>query len=169
MDIASLSDARLRFSAQLDVIECATRYAFRRRRLRRHDYEDVLAEAVAASWAAWVGLIARGRDPRQVGVCGIANQAARHVRDGRRIANRTGGRGAMDVYHRRVQRARGFRVFTLDEEDEPAEGPDRGAWSNGCTPAEEACFRLDYAAWLAGLAPRRRRTAELLGAGHGTP
>ena len=168
MCIASLSDAQREFVARLTVIENATRYAFRRRRLRRHDYEDILAEAIAACWSAWVGLISRGRDPQEVGVCGIANQAVRYVRAGRRIANRTCGRGKMDIFHRRAQKARGFRVFDSGGVDEAVEGAEHGVWTNCCTPAEEACFRVDYAAWLDALAPRRRRTAELLAAGHGT-
>ena len=103
MCIASLADAQREFAARLPVVENATRFAFRRRRLRRQDLEDILAEAIAACWSAWVGLISRGRDPREVGVCAIANRAALYVRHGRRIANRSGGRGAMDVYHRRAQ------------------------------------------------------------------
>lgn len=168
MCIASLTDAQSQFTAQLPAVYRATRFAFRHRRPRRHDFEDILAEAVAACWLAWVGLISRGRDPMEVGPCGIANHAARYVRKGRRIANRTCGRGAMDVFHRRAQEARRFRVFDSGGIGEAVEGADHGVWDNRCTPADEACFRLDYAAWLDTLAPRRRRTAELLAAGYGT-
>jgi hypothetical protein len=168
MSIASLIDAQREFTAHLPAVENATRFAFRRRRLGRHDFEDILAEAIAACWSAWVGLISRGRDPLEVGVCGIANHAVRYVRNGRRIANRSGGRGAMDVYHRKAQKARGIRVFNSGGVDEAVDGADHGVWTNFCTPADEACFRVDYADWLEALAPRRRRTAELLAAGHGT-
>ena len=48
MCIASLADAQREFAARLAVVESATRYAFRRRRLRRHDYEDIMAETIAA-------------------------------------------------------------------------------------------------------------------------
>jgi hypothetical protein len=168
MSIASLIDAQREFTAHLPAVENATRYAFRRRRLKRHDYEEILAEAIAACWSAWTGLISRGKDPLEVGVCGIANQAVRYVRAGRRIANRTCGRGKMDVFHRRAQEARGFRVLDSGGVEEAIEDADHGVWRNCCTPADEACFRVDYADWLKGLAPRRRRTAELLAAGHGT-
>ena len=167
MSIASLNDAQREFTAHLPAVENATRYAFRRR-LRRQEYEDVLAEAIAACWSAWVGLISRGRDPLEVGVCGIANYAVRYVRNGRRIANRSGGRGAMDVYHRKAQRARGFRVLNSGSRDESVDGADVGVWTNSCTSADEACFRVDFADWLEALAPRRRKTAELLAAGYGT-
>lgn len=136
--------------------------------MSQHDYEDILAEAIAACWSAWVGLISRGRDPLTVGVCGIATNAVRYVRNGRRIANRSCGRGAMDVYHPKAQAARGFRMADTVVEMEADDGAAQGVWRNRCTPADEACFRVDYADWLDGLAPRRRRTAELLAAGHGT-
>jgi hypothetical protein len=168
MSALSLAAAQEQFTAHLPAVVNATRYAFRSRKLRRHDFEDILAEAIAACWSAWVGLISRGRDPLEVGVCGIANQAVRYVRSGRRIANRSGGRGAMDVFHRKAQKALGFRVFNSGGVEETIEGADHGVWINRCTPAAEACFRVDYAEWLEDLAPRRRRTAELLAAGHGT-
>jgi hypothetical protein len=166
MSIASLIDAQREFTAHLPVAENATRFAFRRLKLRRHDFEDALAEAIAACWSAWVGLIGRGRDPLEVGVCGIANFAVRYVRNVRRIANKSGGRGAMDVYHRKAQKVRGFQV--INSGDEAIGGPEAGVRTNCCTPADEACFRVDFAAWLEALAPRRRRTAELLAARHGT-
>ncbi len=74
----------------------------------------------------------------------------------------------MDVYHRKAQKARGFQVINSGGSDETIDAAEAGVWSNCCTPADEACFRVDYAAWLEVLAPRRRRTAELLAAGHGT-
>jgi hypothetical protein len=167
MSPLSLAAAQEQFTATLPAVENATRYAFRSRKLRRHDFEDILAEAIAACWSAWVGLVSRGRDPLEVGVCGIANRAVRYVRTGRRIANRTCGRGKMDVFHRRAQKARGFRVFDSGE-GVAVEEADHGVWTNCCTPADAACFRVDYADWLGALAPRRRRTAELLAAGYGT-
>ena len=166
MCIASLADAQREFTARLAVVENATRYAFRRRRLRRHDFEDILAEAIAACWSAWVGLISRGRDPQEVGVCGIANQAARYVLSGKRIAHRSGGRGSMDVYHPRAQKARGFRVFNSGGVEETIEEADHGVWTNCCTPADAACFKLDFECWLAGLPEKKRRVAELLAEGH---
>jgi hypothetical protein len=74
----------------------------------------------------------------------------------------------MDVYHRRAQKACGFRVINADSGADVVDEADLEVWRNCCTPADEACFRVDYADWLAAQAPRRRRTAELLAAGHGT-
>ena len=42
------------------------------------------------------------------------------------------------------------------------------ACDNRVGPADEAAFRIDFAAWLEGLPERRRRVAELLAEGHET-
>jgi DNA-directed RNA polymerase specialized sigma24 family protein len=169
MSAASLIAAQQEFTVHLPALEKAARWAFGRgRRLKRQDYEEVLAEVCAAAWSAWVGLLRRGKDPVQVGVHGIANNAVRYVRNGRRVANRSGGRGAMDIYHPAAQKDRGYQVINPDSLDETVNGSPPGVWTNSCTPADEACFRVDYEQWLGTLSPRRRRIAELLTEGHGT-
>jgi DNA-binding NarL/FixJ family response regulator len=45
---------------------------------------------------------------------------------------------------------------------------ERIASTNRFTPADEAAFRIDFGIWLHGLPDRRRQTAVLLAAGHGT-
>ena len=45
---------------------------------------------------------------------------------------------------------------------------DWSAAGNRCTPADEACFRLDFAEWMGRLPERKRLTAELLAQGHAT-
>ena len=166
MPAMSLVAAQEKFTATLKAVEDAARYAFRRR--RRQDREEALAEARAAAWSAWAGLLRRGKDPVEVGVTGIANNAVRNVRQGRRIGNRNCGRGAMDIQHPRVRRDLGLRVVAFEE----LAGPRVGSWrdwlaeDNRVTPADEAIFHLDYQAWLAGLAEPKRRVAELLAEGH---
>jgi hypothetical protein len=167
MSAASLIAAQDQFSAHLPAIENAVRWIFRPcRRLRQQDYEEILAQARAAAWSSWVGLLRKGKDPVQVGVHAIANHAARYVRKGRKVGNRSGGRGSMDVY--RAQKGRDFRVVNLDNLDQAVGGVPRGVWTNWCTPADEACFRVDYADWVTSLGARRRRIALLLAAGHTT-
>src|SRR5206468_1962500 len=145
-------------------------HAFRRR--RPQDREEAVAEARAAAYSAWLGLARRGKDPVAVGVSGIANNALRYVKNGRRVGNRHCGRGAMDVHHHRAQKRCGFRVVSLDSIDEFTGEPIRGAWIEGLasdhrfSPADEACFRVDFEAWLAGLPARKRQVAELLALGH---
>ena len=100
-------------------------------------------------------LYGRGQDPVAVGVCGIAHNAIRHTRAGRRLGNHSGGRSVMDVQNPKA----GCTVRPLQD------------WAIGdrrWSPAEEAAFRCDFAAWIATLPRRRRRVAELLAEGHGT-
>jgi hypothetical protein len=130
-----------------------------------------VAEATAAAWSAWRGLIAKGKDPLAVGVTGIANNAIRYVRNGRRVGNTTCGRGAMDVF-RKAQKARDFKVVSLDSNDQFIPGWLVGTWKEwlACDhrvgPADAAAFRVDFAAWLTGLPKRKRQIAELLAEGH---
>ena len=84
MSTLSLTHAQQQFTAHLSALEDAAGYAFRRRRWQ--DREEAVAEARAAAWSAWHGLIRKGKDPLAVGVTGIANNAIRYVRNGRRSA-----------------------------------------------------------------------------------
>jgi hypothetical protein len=171
MTHTDLAAAHLRFEAALPAIRQSARFLLRRRRRNR---DDLLAETVAAAWKTWLGLELRGRNPVVVGVTAIARWAARHALKGRRIGNRSGGRGAMDVFHRRAQILRSFRVVSLEPGTDTIAGSGPASWrdylfaNRRVTPADEACFRLDFEAWLARLPERRRRTAELLAQGHGT-
>jgi DNA-directed RNA polymerase specialized sigma24 family protein len=171
MTTATLASVHQQFEAALPAIHRSARYALRR---RRHDRDDLLAEVIACAWKAWRGLADRGKSPLVVGVTAITNWAARHALKGRRIGNRTCGRGAMDVFHHRAQKIAGFRVNSYDSGPATPTGSKHAAWEEGLaadrhfSPADEACFRLDFAAWLARLPARRRRTAELLAEGYGT-
>src|SRR3954453_755640 len=127
MSALSLVAAQEQFTATLSAVEDAARFAFRR--LRPQEYEEKLAEAKAAAWSAWTGLIRRGKDPLEVGVHGIATNAVRYVRNGRRVRNTTCGQAAMDVYHPKAQSKSGFKLISLDTgEDAGAEESTRGSW-----------------------------------------
>jgi hypothetical protein len=171
MTTPTLAAAHQQFVAALPVIRQAARYALRH---RRRDREDLFAEVIACAWKAWRGLADRGRNPVAVGVTAIAAWAARHALKGRRIGNRSGGRGAMDIFHRRARLLGAFRVISCDSGPATPSGAEPAAWrewlvaDRRVSPADEACFRLDFAAWLARLPARRRKTAELLAQGHGT-
>jgi hypothetical protein len=166
MSTLSLTHAQQQFTAHLSAVDNAARFAFRRR--RRQDREEAVAEARAAAWSAWHGLIRKGKDPLAVGVTGIANNAIRYVKSGRKLGNPTCGRGARDVWHPRVRRDLGLRVVSF----EVLAGPGVGSWRDWLvadrrvTPADEACFRLDFAAWLGGMPEKKRRVAVLLVEGH---
>ena len=55
MSAASLTSAHRQFEAALPAITNAVRYAFRRR--RPQDRAEAVAEAQAAAWSAWAGLL----------------------------------------------------------------------------------------------------------------
>jgi len=169
LNAAATADAHRAFDAVLGRIDATLRSNFRRwpRRLR----EEVIAEARAYTWAAWHGLLRRGKDPVEVGVVAVAAHCCRAVKNGRSVgARRSTGRGAMDALDPRALRKLGLKVI-------PGEGPGgdpRGSWEDWLTcgarygPADEAIFRVDFAAWLAALPGQKRRMAELLAEGLGT-
>lgn len=168
-DSAAATDAHRAFDEALGRIDDAIRYSFRRwpRRLR----EEAFAEARAYTWAAWSGLLARGRDPVAIGVVAIAANSCRAVKNGRSVgAERACGRGAMDALDPRALRRLGLRVFPIEE---MAADP-TGSWADWLGargrygPADAAAFRVDFAAWLGDLPARKRRMAELLAEGLGT-
>jgi len=170
---ASLTSAHHRFEAALPAIDRTLRHLFRRLPHGRRD--EAIADARAAAWHAWHawrGLLVRGKDPTAVGVTGIAANAARYVKAGRRLGTGTCGRGAMDVFHGRAQRLGGYKIVGLDRAAESEPGPGSDGWrewlscDHRVSPAEEACFRVDFAAWLESLPLRNRRIAELLTEGH---
>jgi len=172
MSALSLVAAQENFTATLSAVEDAVKFAFRKR-LRRQEYEDALAEAKAAAWSAWHGLIKRGKNPVEVGVHGIATNAIRYVKNRRKIGNTSSGRGCMDIYHHKAQEACGYKLISLDTlDDADVEASTRGSWrewlaeDNRIGPADEACFRVDFAAWLDSLPTRKRQIAELLTEGH---
>jgi hypothetical protein len=171
MTTASLASVHQQFEAALPVIRQSARYALRR---RRHDRDDLIAEIIACSWKAWRGLVERGKNPMVVGVTGIASWAVRHALKGRRIANRGGGRGRMDVFHRRAQAIGCYRIQSYDSRPASPTGSEIACWKESLaadrriTPADAACFVLDFQDWLSRLPARRRRTAELLSQGYGT-
>jgi DNA-directed RNA polymerase specialized sigma24 family protein len=169
---ASSTPAHRQFEAAMPAILATARFAFRRR--RPQDRDEAVAEVLAAAWSAWHGLVSRGRDPVAVGVCGIANNSVRSVRNGRRVANSHCGRGAMDIHHPRARKQCGHAIVSLDRHVSPGPGPPSDSWrdwlaeDNRVSPADEACFRIDFAAWLARLPVRKRQMAELLAEGHET-
>jgi hypothetical protein len=165
-------DIHRRFEAALPRMEDTFRFQFRRRTGRHR--AQAIADARAAAWHAWHGLLARGKDPTAVGPTGIASNACRYVKAGRRLGTGPVGRHAMDVYHRRAREMLGFGLVGLEHGaggDAVRTDDGRREWlaaGGRSTPADEAAFRIDFAAWLAALPPRRRRVAELLAEGHGT-
>jgi hypothetical protein len=164
-------EAHRDFHAALGRIDAAIRFDFRRLRWSADRREEAFAEARAAVWVAWHSLVRRGKDPREVGISAVVHFACRGVKNGRTAgANRSLGRGAGDLYHPRARRSTGLRVVGFDDLGGDGSRPwqDWLGADNRYGPAEEAAFRVDFAAWLEALPARKRRAVELLAEGLGT-
>ena len=169
---APLTAAHQQFEAALPVMTETIRYHFRLWPKRRR--ADAIDAARAACWLAWHGLIARGRDPLAVGVTAIAYNASRYVKNERQFGCGTAGPGGRDIFHPKAQAACGFTIISLDREVGPGLGAASDAWrewlaeDHRVSPADEACFRVDFQEWLESLPGRDRRVAELLATGEAT-
>ena len=168
----SLATAQQQFTAALPRMDQVFRFGFRGWPLQ--DRVEAIATARAVAWSAWHGLARRGKDPLEVGPAGIAFNAARRVRAGRQFGGGTPGPGGADVYRRRTQREHGFELVTLERVEGDWEDMDGDEWHDGLaadhrmTPADLACFALDFQAWLAGLPRRKQWIAERLAEGFST-
>ena len=157
------------YSAALNSIEATLRYQFRR--LPHALREEAIAEARAYNWAAWQGLIRRGKDPVAVGAVAVASNSCRAVRNGRSLGGgRAHERALHDVSHPRLQTRHGLRL--VREEEKAATSPHGWeallATNPRYGPADEAAFRIDFSAWLESLPPRKRAAAERLAEGCST-
>jgi hypothetical protein len=172
MTKAMLKAAHRDFLSQLPKIDRTLSYQFRHQPARRRN--AVIADARGAVWHAWLGLVRRGKDPLAVGPVAIARNASRYFKAGRLLGCGKGTWGCRDVFHQKAQRAGGFRLLSLHDRGRRGAGRDPETWAawevvdNRVSPADQACFKLDYEAWLARLPERKRRVAELLAAGETT-
>ena len=165
LSAAALAAAHRDFESALPHMEKVYTYQLRRTPARHR--AEAIAEARAATWAAWHGLLRRGRDPVAVGPTGIATRSCLPVKTGRRLAG-----ARLDVLDPRARRRTGVKVLSLGRGAGAAQAPEswRGwvAEDNRVSPADEACFRIDFRAWLERLPARRRTVAILLAEGNTT-
>ena len=168
----TLSNAQRQFENALPHIRRSLKFYFRHwpRRLRA----EALAEALAATWHAWIGLVQRGQDPLAVGPTGIAHNAARYVRAGRRLGCGPCGRSRVDILDHRTQYRLGLSVVSLDSDRRSASETasracrERLIEDRRAGPAETAASRIDLADWLGQLPARKRDVAQLLAFGEQT-
>jgi hypothetical protein len=169
---ALLTNVQQQFETSLPSMDKIIRHEFRN--WPAASRAEAMADARAAIWAAWHSLIRRGKDPVQIGITGIAARCCLFTRAGRRVGNRNTGRGCLDVLDYRAQRRLGIEIISLNQPTGAEFGAGSDSWRewltqrNVATPAQQACFRLDFGRWLAQLPERRRRIAELLLEGHET-
>jgi hypothetical protein len=127
--------------------------------------EEAVQEVTAMCWAAFSRLVERGKQA-VASPTALSRYAVAQFRDGRRA---TGRQSPRDVLSATAQQRKGFRIERLEQfnghDDRWREVvvEDRRAG-----PAEIACCRLDFAAWLRLLPRRLRKIAQLLAAGEST-
>jgi hypothetical protein len=134
----------------------------------------VLADALAATWHAWIGLVKRGKDPVVVGLAGITYDASRYVKSGRRLGCGPCGRGRVDILDRQTQYRLGLCVLSIDAERKCDPDQSLSLWREQLIedrrvgPADMAISRLDFGSWLRQLPARKRDVAQLLALGEQT-
>lgn len=161
--ISSRRSGNAQFLAMLPQIRKQASIAFLG--ARPEAKEELIAEAVANAYCAFVRLVDRGRK-ELVFATPLAHYAIRQVRVGRRVGTKLNVRDVSSEY---AQRAHGFTVERLDHFD-AAEGEWREVLveSRQAGPAETAAARVDTTAWLKSLGYRQRRIARALARGETT-
>jgi hypothetical protein len=137
------------------------------RRIRRADRrEEVLQEMIALSWKWFARLAERGKDATRFPRA-LASYAARAVKSGRKVCGQEPDRDALSPL---AQMRRCFVVGTLPEFSTLSGNPLAEALQDNThtPPDEQACFRLDFPAWLGRLGARNRSIAEDMALGHRT-
>jgi hypothetical protein len=163
------------FLELIPIVQRQARFAFRGR--PEADREEVAAEAVAAAYASYVGLRARGKDPVRDFPCALAAYAVLHVKAGRLMGS---GNSTTDALSPLAQRKRGFRVESLhvsggiprdnvhsttdrrrhDEFEEQLRDNTRSA------VPDQAAFRIDFPEFLGSLGNRDRALVRFLALGN---
>ena len=157
------SDANERFVTMLpDILRVI------RQRLRtqpRRDREELAAEAVANAFTLYVSLVRRGKQDLAFPTP-LATFGCRQAIDGR-LGGRRGN--IKDVTSRSCQRQKGISVTPLRHYDRrDGEWKEIVVEDRHAGPADIACCRLDFEAWLSGLPHRERKIAETLAMGEST-
>ena len=123
---------------------------------------EAVQECVANACVAYVRLVERGKESMAFATV-LARYAIAQVRTGRRVG---GQLNVKDVTSNYAQYRKRFNVSRLDRFD-----PTESCWKEAVvedyrTPvADQACFRLDFPAWLKTLPPRERKIARALAEG----
>ena len=146
------------------IVERHARIAFRH--LAAADRDEATSEALAATYASFVRLKIRGRDPAKdfptrLAICGVW-----HVQRGRHIGGHT---NAKDVMCWKAQRRHNFRVHSLtganrrhlcerrvQSQGQPDTFEEILQENMRSSPADQAAFRVDFPIWLATRGQRDR-------------
>ena len=147
----------------LPAIKRFVEFAFRE--LDPESKAEAVAEAIAAAFVSYAGLVRRGLKHRAYPST-MARYAINHVRNGRHVG---GHENNNDVLSRSARRRHGFHLKNLKGCDW-----DLGPWREAiiedyATPVlDQVAFRIDVPHWLSTLSERDRRMALTLAEGERT-
>ncbi len=151
------------FLAMLPTITKIASYKFRDR--DPESKEDLTEEVIVNAMIAYKRLFDKGRvEDAHPSV--LARYAIAQVCNGRKGGSKHSRCDAMSEF---AQRMKEFRVERLDHFDN-----EEGAWQEvvvedrHTTPADVACTRLDFCAWLCTLSKRQKQAATRLASGEST-
>lgn len=150
------------FLEMLPAIRAQLRFAFRD--LRPEERAEAMADATANAALVYARLFQLAK----IDVAypsALARFAAAQYRSGRRVGSSL---NVNDVSSRHAQRRHRIRVEQLDRQDGENGWKEILVEDRGCTPAELAASRIDFAAWLRRLPLKRRRIAQTLALGETT-
>jgi hypothetical protein len=151
------------FVQMLPAIQRHARIAFRH--LDAEARAEAEQEVTANALLAFVRLVELGKADLAYATP-LAMYGVRQFRAGRRVGGKLNVR---DISSRHCQRVKGVQVGRLDHFDEA-----EGQWKEilledrRAGPAETACCRIDFAAWLRSLSHRNRKIATTLATGEST-
>ena len=151
------------FLAMLPRINAYARFAFRH--LDPEAKQEAVQSVVGGALAAYVRLVELGKADIAY-PAPLAMYAVRQHRDGRRPGTKM---NSCDVSSEYAQKAKAFRLGRLDHLDrDSVEWREVLIEDRHAGPAETACARIDFTAWLRSLPSRSRRIAQFLAAGNRT-
>jgi hypothetical protein len=173
-----LADLQSAFQGIMPRIELHADIYFRH--VRCHDTRaERVAETLALAWKWFLRLSEKGKDATGFPAV-LAQYAARAVKSGRRAC---GQHKSKDVMNPLTQKRHGFRVESLPVSTRTAQESlysrpggqrlhdlfeERLVDNTVTPPAEQAIFRIDFAAWMESLTPRERRMVEAMAANERT-
>ncbi len=140
----------------------------------RHVFKDLPAEirqdAIAEVIANCTVAVARLAQRKMLDLAyptPLSRFAIRQYFAGRRVGNKTNNH---DVYSQQARDRGGYEIRYLGTPHKQQAGGWREQLveNRRTTPADLACFKLDFPRWLATYSARDRLVIELLGLGHGT-
>jgi hypothetical protein len=127
--------------------------------------DDLVEEVIANACVAYGRLVELGKSELAY-ASPLAAFAIRQVRQGRRVGSRLRIRDVSSAY---AQRRHCFAVERLDQYDASnREWREVLVEDRTATPADIACFKIDFESWLRRLTVRRRRIAMVLASGEQT-